>query len=48
VTLTDPVTNRPLTANGKYVVVYRKERDGRWMAIQDINNRDAPDPSAKP
>lgn len=48
VTLTDPATNRPVTANGKYVIVYRKERDGRWMAIHDINNRDAPVPSAKP
>jgi uncharacterized protein (TIGR02246 family) len=48
VTLTDPATDRPVTANGKYVIVYRKERDGRWMAIHDINNRDAPVPSAKP
>ena len=27
VTSTDPATNRPVTANGKYVIVYRKERD---------------------
>ena len=48
VTSTDAATNRPVTANGKYVIVYRKERDGRWMAIHDINNRDATVPSAKP
>ncbi len=48
VTLTDRATNRPTTAEGKYVIVYRKERDGRWMAIHDINNRDAPAQSTKP
>jgi len=48
VTLTDTATTRPVTAKGKYVVVYRKERDGRWIAIHDINNRDAPPPSPKP
>jgi uncharacterized protein (TIGR02246 family) len=47
-TSTDPATNRPVTAHGKYVVLYRKERDGRWVAIHDINNRDAPVPSTKP
>jgi uncharacterized protein (TIGR02246 family) len=48
VTLTDRATNRPVTVQGKYVIVYRKERDGRWVAIHDINNRDAPPQSAKP
>jgi uncharacterized protein (TIGR02246 family) len=48
VTLTDPLTNRPVKASGKYLIVYRKEGDGRWTAIHDINNRDAPVPSAKP
>ncbi len=48
VTSTDPATNQPVNAKGKYVIVYRRERDGRWMAIHDINNRDAPVPSAKP
>src|SRR5216117_2953682 len=45
---TDAATSRPATAKGKYIVVYRKEQDGRWVAIHDINNRDAPPPSAKP
>jgi len=48
VTSTGPATQRAVTANGKYVIVYRKERDGRWMAIHDINNRDASVPSTKP
>jgi uncharacterized protein (TIGR02246 family) len=42
VTLTDSATRRPVTAKGKYIIVYRKERDGHWVAIHDINNRDAP------
>ena len=39
---TGPTTTRSVTANGKYIMVYRKEQDGPWMAIDDINNRDAP------
>lgn len=48
VTRTDSATNRPLTAIGKHIIIYRKERGGRWVAIHDINNRDAPVPSARP
>jgi uncharacterized protein (TIGR02246 family) len=48
VTLTDVATKHAVTANGKYVIVYRKERDGRWRATHDINNRDAPAMSSKP
>lgn len=47
-TSTDSATNRPVTAKGKYVIVYRKEQDGRWVAIHDINNRDAPVASPRP
>ena len=32
---------------GKYIVVYRKQADGRWKAIHDINNNDAPAVVAK-
>ena len=42
VTLTDATTKRPATHKGKYVVVYRKQGDGRWKAVHDINNRDTP------
>jgi ketosteroid isomerase-like protein len=40
-TRTDAASKRPVTAKGKYVVVYRKESDGHWKAIQDINHRDS-------
>lgn len=40
VTLTDVATKQPVTEKGKYIVVYRKQRDGGWKAIHDINNRD--------
>jgi uncharacterized protein (TIGR02246 family) len=42
VTLTDATTKRAATRKGKYVVVYRKQGDGHWKAIHDINNRDQP------
>jgi len=48
VTSTDPATNRPVTANGKYILIYRKERDGQWRAVHDINNRDAAAPPGRP
>jgi uncharacterized protein (TIGR02246 family) len=41
VTRTDSATNRLLTAIGKHIIIYRKDRAGRWLAIHDINNRDA-------
>ena len=45
---TDPAMNRPVTAHGKYIIVYRKAPDGRWLAIHDINNRDGPATPTKP
>jgi len=27
---------------GKYVTVYKKQADGKWKAIADIDNADAP------
>jgi uncharacterized protein (TIGR02246 family) len=47
-TLTDTASTRPVTAKGKYVVVYRKDQSGAWVAIHDINNRDAAPSVAKP
>jgi uncharacterized protein (TIGR02246 family) len=41
VTVTDVATKRPVTVKGKYVIVYRKQVDGHWKAIHDINNRDS-------
>jgi len=40
--MTDPKTKKVLTENGKYVTVYKKQADGLWKAVADINNADAP------
>jgi ketosteroid isomerase-like protein len=42
---TDPKTKKLMTEKGKYVEVYRKQPDGSWKIVEDINNAD---PSAKP
>ena len=39
---TDPKTKKPVMEKGKYVTVYKKQADGSWKAIEDINNADAP------
>jgi len=41
-TMTNPKTKKAVTENGKYVTVYKKQADGSWKAIEDINNADAP------
>lgn len=41
-TSTSPKTKKPVTEKGKYVTVYRKQTDGSWKAVADINNADAP------
>lgn len=41
VTSPDPVTKQPKTAKGKYIVIYRRDLNGQWKAIHDINNRDS-------
>lgn len=41
-TMTDPKTKKPVTEKGKYVTVYKKQADGSWKAIEDIDNADAP------
>jgi ketosteroid isomerase-like protein len=33
---------KPVTEVGKYVEVYRKQADGSWKVIEDMNNADAP------
>jgi uncharacterized protein (TIGR02246 family) len=40
--LTNPKTKKPMTEKGKYVTVYKKQADGTWKAVEDINNEDAP------
>jgi uncharacterized protein (TIGR02246 family) len=41
-TATDEKSKKKVTEKGKYVTVYKKQADGSWKAVQDINNRDAP------
>ncbi len=31
---------KPVTTKGKYVVVWKKQADGKWKVIQDIDNPD--------
>ncbi|HTA95878.1 MAG TPA: DUF4440 domain-containing protein, partial [Verrucomicrobiae bacterium] len=33
-------SGKPVTATGKYLVVWKKQADGKWKVIQDIDNRD--------
>ena len=46
-TFTDPKTKKVLTEKSKYVTVYKKQADGRWKAVADIGNEDAPPAPAK-
>lgn len=41
-THTDPKSKKVVTEKGKSVTVYKKQADGSWKAIEDINNEDAP------
>jgi uncharacterized protein (TIGR02246 family) len=33
-------SGKPVTAAGKYVVVWKKQADGKWKVIEDIDNPD--------
>ena len=41
-TYTEPRTGMTLIEKGKYVTVYKKQDDGSWKAVEDIDNADAP------
>ena len=41
-TMTNPKTKRQVAERGKYVTVYKKQSDGTWKAVEDIDNADAP------
>jgi hypothetical protein len=45
--MTDPKTKKVLIERGKYVTVYKKQADGGWKAVADIDNEDAPPSPAK-
>lgn len=42
--MNDP-KGKPVNDKGKYVTVYRKQPDGKWKAVADINNSDMPRPA---
>ena len=41
-TATDPATKKAVTEKGRFVTIFRKQPDGSWKAIEDINNPGAP------
>src|SRR5579862_7715497 len=47
VNITDPKSKKVLTEKGKYLEVYRKQADGSWKVVEDMNNADAPAAPAK-
>jgi uncharacterized protein (TIGR02246 family) len=44
-TATNPATRKPITDKGSYVTVFRKQADGTWLAVLDINTSEAPPPA---
>lgn len=32
---------QPITTNGKYVCVWKKQKDGKWKVVADIDNADS-------
>jgi uncharacterized protein (TIGR02246 family) len=48
-TLTDPMSKQPINDKGNYVTAYRKQSDGSWKAVFDINTSQvAPPPPPEP
>lgn len=37
-TVTNPKTKKPIEDKGSYVTVFKKQADGNWKAIEDINS----------
>jgi ketosteroid isomerase-like protein len=34
---------KPVTDKGKYVVIYKRQPDGKWKIVLDTGNSDLPD-----
>jgi uncharacterized protein (TIGR02246 family) len=43
-TRTDRKTHEPVTDQGKYMTVYRRQQDGSWKAVEDMASSDLPAP----
>ncbi|HUI79568.1 MAG TPA: SgcJ/EcaC family oxidoreductase [Bryobacteraceae bacterium] len=44
--VTDPRTKKPVTDKGSYVTGYKKQADGSWKAVSDINVSELPAPGS--
>jgi uncharacterized protein (TIGR02246 family) len=44
-TATDPATKKPMNDKGSYVTVFRKQADGGWKDVLDINTSEVPLPT---
>ena len=47
-TVSNPKDKKPVTDKGKYLTVYKKQTDGSWKAVADMNNSDMPARSERP
>jgi uncharacterized protein (TIGR02246 family) len=47
-TVTDPVTHKPINDHGNYVTTFRKQADGSWKAVADIASSAVPPPMPAP
>ena len=45
-TMSGPKGKKPITDKGKYLTVYKKQADGSWKAVADMNSSDLPVPGA--
>ena len=43
-TMSDPKTKKSITDKGKYVTAYKKQADGTWKAVADMDSSDLPLP----
>jgi ketosteroid isomerase-like protein len=46
-TTTDPKTKKPVTDKGKYLIAYKKQTDGTWKVVADMESSDMPLPAGK-
>jgi uncharacterized protein (TIGR02246 family) len=40
-TAVDPASKKAVTEKGRFVAIFRKQADGSWKAVQDINNAES-------
>jgi ketosteroid isomerase-like protein len=41
-TATDPASQKAAMEKGRFIAIFRKQADGSWKVVQDINNAEAP------